>query len=325
MKRARSDRSPLTNPRKKSRRCADEKESILIDACEYGHVDQVSLLLDAGIDVHVSYDLPLRRACEHGHAKVVKLLLDAGAYVNALECPLRHASKNGHAEVVSLLLVHGADVHVGVEEALRWSCKNGHAEVVSILLGAGADPNIRFGNYFQEIEHVEVVALLLKHGLDVHANDDHALKWATDRGYTDVVEVLLKNGADARCGNGYPIINSWKPEITSLLLEYGADPNVHDGRALLLACYMCRVDKVSVLLGGGVDVHLRNDAAMGYALLGGNVEIVYMLLSAGIHPNKCPKQMMERVKQYACDQMKDIDLPTSLKKYVICNYLIGDC
>ena len=37
---------------------------------------------------------------------------------------------------------------------------------------------------------------LILEGADVHANNDCALRWASENGHLDVVKVLLKNGAD---------------------------------------------------------------------------------------------------------------------------------
>ena len=43
--------------------------------------------------------------------------------------------------------------------------------------------------------HFEVVELLLKHGANVHANDDYALGAASKNGHWKAVRLLLKHGA----------------------------------------------------------------------------------------------------------------------------------
>ena len=44
--------------------------------------------------------------------------------------------------------------------------------------------------------HKDVVELLLKNGADIHAENDYALRMAAWNGHKDIVELLLENGAD---------------------------------------------------------------------------------------------------------------------------------
>jgi len=44
--------------------------------------------------------------------------------------------------------------------------------------------------------NIEMVKVCLKHGADVHADDDRALRWAAHYGYTEIVKLLLDHGAD---------------------------------------------------------------------------------------------------------------------------------
>jgi len=41
--------------------------------------------------------------------------------------------------------------------------------------------------------HTEVVKLLLEQGADVHADNDWALVWAADNGHKEVVKLLLEH------------------------------------------------------------------------------------------------------------------------------------
>ena len=47
--------------------------------------------------------------------------------------------------------------------------------------------------YASEHGHTEVVKVLLKNGADVHARDDYAIRWALENGHIEVVKILLKN------------------------------------------------------------------------------------------------------------------------------------
>jgi len=67
-------------------------------------VDNIQMLIDEGVDVHVDNDYALRWASRYGYSKVVKVLLENGADVHVWnDYALRRASQNGHTKVVKLL------------------------------------------------------------------------------------------------------------------------------------------------------------------------------------------------------------------------------
>lgn len=74
-------------------------------ACQYGHIDVASLLLDkAGADVRGDHDSALMWACHIGSQELVALLLERGACAHALhDLPIRIAVHKGHLEVVKAL------------------------------------------------------------------------------------------------------------------------------------------------------------------------------------------------------------------------------
>ena len=88
----------------------------LILAVEKDEPSIVKMLLDAGSDVHVGNDTPIRNAVKKGNKEIVKLLLDAGADVNIdNEAPLYNAvTENNDVELVKMLLDAGAKVDNGI-------------------------------------------------------------------------------------------------------------------------------------------------------------------------------------------------------------------
>lgn len=91
---------------------------MLRDACDFGHVEIVKLLMSAGADTDKPGDdyacTTLHRACLGGCVEAVKVLLDAGADKKRVESkdsrtPLHCACAVGDAEVVQVLLEAGAN------------------------------------------------------------------------------------------------------------------------------------------------------------------------------------------------------------------------
>ena len=96
----------------------------LFDACKRNDVDQVDELLRKPLDPSVTgfptgmplFLTALHHAAEYGHVECIDLLLDAGADKDALssaeQTALHRAAGAGHLEVVRLLLEAGVDKNV---------------------------------------------------------------------------------------------------------------------------------------------------------------------------------------------------------------------
>jgi len=71
-----------------------------------------------------------------------------------------------------------------------------------------------------KLEFLPGVKRALERGADVHARDDAALRWASEKGHKDVVEVLLRAGADVRDDEPlrWVALNGHK-EVVELLLN----------------------------------------------------------------------------------------------------------
>jgi len=83
--------------------------------------------------------------------------------------------------------------------------------------------------------HTEIVKLLIEQGADVNAqpklNGITALMLASSNGHTEIAKLLIKAGADvnAQSKHGTALIKAWQEgytEIAKLLIEEGADVNV---------------------------------------------------------------------------------------------------
>ncbi|KAG8906028.1 ubiquitin-protein ligase peroxin 12 [Tulasnella sp. 403] len=126
----------------------------LIYAIISGKVPSVQVLLqDPRVRVEPSPDtpdlIPLSLACQFGHSDVVSLLLQRGARKSpnsSGQYPLHLAAREGHAELCRMLLHEsggeGKDIPDKYNEwtPLFHAARNGHPQVIQVLLEAGCNP-----------------------------------------------------------------------------------------------------------------------------------------------------------------------------------------
>lgn len=129
----------------------------------------------AGIDLSGYLNEGLLIASTYGHFDIAKYLINRGANVNYQDdtwgwTPLLKAAFYGHLDLIQLLIERGADI--------KAKCNIG-----SILL--------------LSIHHIEIVDYLLSLGID----PDCALRSATYFEFSDVVELLIENGANVNAVN----------------------------------------------------------------------------------------------------------------------------
>lgn len=153
----------------------------------------------------------LCEAAERGDLQAVQRLIETGADVNSslwgyAITPLEKACLGDNHEVARFLLNRGATIG----RATQLAAQHAGPEMLNILLANGA--NLEVGT--EEM--------------------DSPLFRAIDADKTANVRWLLEHGADANAGHK----TSWTPiykayprnsEITRLLLQYGADPNIKTG------------------------------------------------------------------------------------------------
>jgi ankyrin repeat protein len=104
------------------------RDTPLIYAAIFGHVEVVRVLLEGGADVESANayrSTALHQAAWNGHLEVCRLLLDWGAKVDAVDewkdTPLHVAAWAGHLSVVKLLVARGADVRLKNDRGLTAS------------------------------------------------------------------------------------------------------------------------------------------------------------------------------------------------------------
>jgi ankyrin repeat protein len=211
---------------------------------------------------------PLWIASTTGSAAMVRTLLRAGGDPNLAlllgETPLMAASRSGNPEVVAQLLDKGAKMNAPGprgQTALMWAVSEQHPEVVRVLLARGADFHAKSDvwsdmmavpphgkpEYNRLIPHGGETALMFAARvgdlasarllLAAGANVNDADAWgvsatvlAAHSGFTELVEFLLDQGADANAiGPGFTALHEAimrrDERMVTALLAHGANPN----------------------------------------------------------------------------------------------------
>lgn len=298
----------------------DTLRQALVKAATKGNPRILSLLLDAGADVHPRKDnevSPLFKAAEAGHRDVVKVLLERRADANWPakngQTALFRAAEGNHLHVVRMLLQSGADPNMRAKNgqvALHLACLRGHNAVVEALLDGGAHPDggrakgdragdrdVRTPLLFIASEkssrwNAGTARLLLQKGADPDAKDSTErtpLHWAATNGYLELGQLLL-TGEHQR-----------KPNI---------DATQNRGKtALHFASMHNRVSFVDLLLSHGAATDLPSDGQwtpLINAADKGHAGVVSRLLAAGADVNARTSTHMTALHWAASNGHEDI-------------------
>lgn len=232
----------------------------------------------------------LRAAIVGGHSDIIHLLLSYGAdidlkpkfYGNRYESALQLAVASGDINIVNALLEAGADVH---EDDSCWShplilaCRQGCVNITTALLEAGAPVDISGKPSDSNSSTVD-----LEQASPLHA--------AIDGGHVQIIELLLKNGADVNKDMAIPpagpallaAVQKNDLYIVRRLLVAGAEINhVSCGRTALLEAVDKNADLSIVrelLAQGAVAAGSNYPNCLVRACCGGSVDLVELLLES---------------------------------------------
>ncbi|KAJ7291164.1 ankyrin repeat-containing domain protein [Mycena rebaudengoi] len=308
------------------------KDSPMQAASQNGRIDIVHLLFENGADVHIGNDSALRAASESGHTEVVQALLRKGANANVTNnngeslLIMISAAQDIQAEqrlnIVHLLLENGADINAGNNGALRAASEAGYTDVIQVLLEHGANINAPGKDNVSALEaaisrdenlsdfmfpsfidremtrRLTHVRFLLDNGADVHAGNNGALRAASKRGYKEIMQLLLENGAnvntaDDHTGSALEAAACWDGSPERVLFGDSQDKKSAEATAR-------RLGLVCLLLDKGADIHARNNGALREAAKAGNTEVVQLLLKHGANVNAADEHTGSALEAAAC-------------------------
>ncbi|MCL1876305.1 MAG: ankyrin repeat domain-containing protein [Synergistaceae bacterium] len=226
--------------------------------------------------------------CITGTYEQIEAAIKAGADVNAKNdvgsTALIMAAVNNSAEVISALVEAGSDVHAKNSDgstALIMAAAFNSAEVVNALVKAGSDVNAKDNDDWTALmvaardnENPEIIQVLLKNGADkqaVNKEGKRAIDYAKENENlknTDVLKELEEKTGDGE--NAAPA---------------GAAMSTDD---FLELCKSGTVQQIEAAIKAGADVNAKNDdglTALMAAALKNNAEATKMLIKAGADVN----------------------------------------
>ncbi|KAJ6254865.1 ankyrin repeat and protein kinase domain-containing protein [Anaeramoeba flamelloides] len=191
-------------------------------------------------------------ACTAGKLEITKFLLSKGADVNRADnigrIPLHDASDQGREDLIKILLDAGSKIDQKDQKGLTplyYAVSSRRIAPVKILIKRGARLDFHFGDegklalhFACNIGRPDIVELLIKHGADVDAMSTAGftpLYYAIESGFVGCVEMLLKHNANMNLifGDQNQTALHYSAQINDLkisvlLLKYGADPTIQD-------------------------------------------------------------------------------------------------
>jgi len=245
--------------------------------------------------IRAGADSPVAKAVKAGDLTTVRKLIASRSDVNTPtgdgSTPLLWAVHLPDIEMVKALIAAGARVdvpnHYGVTPLLDAS-RTGDEEMMEVLLKAGADPKLAHPEGETPLMaasrsgSLAGVKLLLSRGVDVNATETFqqqtALMWAAAEGHVDVVEALLKAGADP----------NRKAHVSSLTERKNADHPTGGFTALMWAARNGSEDTVRALVKGGADMAMKNGdnaTATMVAIYNDRFDMAKAMIDLGSDPN----------------------------------------
>jgi ankyrin repeat protein len=245
-------------------------------------------------------------AAREGDKETVIKLIKAGVNVNPKDSisgtALLWALKNKDKEMLSILLQAGADPkNPRYNQTFDSLSREGNKEIINMLLEKSVDPTSFLIGACVRNDKV-FLTRLLELGADPNGPKGGwtCLMQASDRSNVDTVKELLKWKADPNLASDIFKTTSLHlalggresgvTEITKMLLEAGANPNVKDvdGVTPLILAANDSPEVIEALIKAGADVNAADNAGwttLMWTVSDKNKASISLLLEAGANPN----------------------------------------
>ena len=151
-------------------------------------------------------------------------------------------------------------------------------------------------------DSMPVIKGLLIYGIDIHANNDQALRCAARYGNSSVVELLLETGSACFNANRNEALRfaskNGHSSVVNLLIKAGADVHANEDEALRNSSKRGHAAVVELLLKAGANVHANNDEALLEASSNGHDRVVELLLDGQFYTLSIKSRALRRSVTY---------------------------
>ena len=282
-------------------------------------------LIDHGANVNATdkdCQTALVVASDKGNTDAINVLLTAGADPNIADANgntcLHFAVHQGcNKEVVQMIIDHGAHVNIANKNgltALMIACERGNIDVINVLLEAGSDPDITdaSGNTCLQCSvlqgcSIEVLQTIIDHGAQVNAtnkNGQTALMMASDCGYLNGINMLLRAGADPNVinANGSTCLHfasrhGSSKEALQTIIDHGVNVNATNKKghtALMMASEFGHLNGIHVLLKAGAQPNITDvygNTCLHFPVIQGRrIEVLEAIIDHGVDVNASTKK-----------------------------------
>ncbi len=283
------------------------------DAIYAGDLSGVTQILNAGEDVNEtdeSGQSPLQIVAREGKDEIAKLLVERGADVNMDQAgtgsPLRLAAMGRHYRIIELLLDHGAESADSQEAAtlLVHAVSEGNLATINKLLSRKVDvdatpinpePNdeedyTHYANALQtalQVKRSDIVQLLIKNGASVSVGDQVQVVCLND---LNLVKQVIPQGSkvesavlarSVECPNrevlAYLMANAGQLDYADIVRHFSAY-TYFDGGAQTVGISK---DLFQILFAGDTDLKVHATSMLANALATGNHELLQFLFDKG--------------------------------------------
>ncbi|CAH2292725.1 phosphatase 1 regulatory inhibitor subunit 16B [Pelobates cultripes] len=227
----------------RSKRVSFPSRVTLHEACLRNDPEEVLSLLQSNVDPNLCNEdglTALHQCCIDNYEDLLKLLLSRGANVNVTDnelwTPLHAAATCGHTNLVRILIQHGADLlAVNADGNMVYDLCEDEAtlDVIENCMTYKGFTQEMINDARQAPEHemLDEVRALITAAKDLNRTDSQGatlLHIAASRGYAEVAETLLENGAQVDVKDS----DSWEPlhaaafwgqiYVAEILVSHGA-------------------------------------------------------------------------------------------------------
>jgi ankyrin repeat protein len=177
------------------------------------------------------------------------------------------------------------DINYNNHAALKIATSYGHIGIMVYLLTNCQNVDI---DYLFKIAcgyHCRAsVELLIRHGANVHADNEICLKYCIRHGDCEIVEMILDSGTNYRVDDDILFrlsIYQYQPKLIKIFLDMGANIHSYDDCAIRYSARYHKVETVKFLLDHGADIHINDDEPIVNAVKSHNYDKIALLLNHG--------------------------------------------